>query len=395
MDQTCEWIKFNNLYKSWLESPSQLLWVSGGPGKGKTMLSIFLAEELERIAGQSESTLFLQYFCDNKNDKRNTAITILRGQILQLLRYREKLFDHILPDWKVQKKSLFSGFSFERLWRIFENMISDPILEITYCVLDGLDECDENSLEMLLRKFTKIFSPKINESFVCYLNLIILSRDLPDWIPKILSNFPRIRLHPDADTEISNDIHHFIQAKVDELSNYQQYPEQLRVHVKEVFQNQAQGTFLWVGIAAKGLKRYKATEVEKALDLFPPGLDELYARMLLQIDMGRREIAAKILLWVVMAARPLTLSELSDAIETTVEPSGFFSLNEVIRDQVSYCGYFLTIKKLENSNLAPKMTNLVSEKTKLDSEKANWASKTKSSSFINLPKAISYAKPVI
>ena len=30
-----------------------------------------------------------------------------------------------------------------------------------------------------------------------------------------------------------------------------QYPEPLRVHVKEVFRNRAQGTFLWVGVVAK------------------------------------------------------------------------------------------------------------------------------------------------
>jgi hypothetical protein len=106
----------------------------------------------------------------------------------------------------------------------------------------------------------------------------------------------------------------------------------------------AQGTFLWVGIVAKALRKYKATEVEKALDFFPSGLEELYARMLLHIDVDRREIAAKILSWVVMAVRPLTLSELSAAIETAVRPSVMFNCNEVIRDQVSYCGYFLTIK---------------------------------------------------
>jgi hypothetical protein len=44
---TCKWIKSNATYLSWLRSRSQLLWLSGGPGKGKTMLSIFLAEELE------------------------------------------------------------------------------------------------------------------------------------------------------------------------------------------------------------------------------------------------------------------------------------------------------------------------------------------------------------
>src|ERR1700712_2856456 len=47
---TCEWIRDNENYQSWLSGSSQLLWILGGPGKGKTMMSIFLTEELERLS---------------------------------------------------------------------------------------------------------------------------------------------------------------------------------------------------------------------------------------------------------------------------------------------------------------------------------------------------------
>jgi hypothetical protein len=342
---TCEWIKTNEYYNSWLHSHSQLLWLSGGPGKGKTMLSVFLAEQLERRAKDSQNTLFVQYFCDNKDEKRNTAVAILRGLIFQLLRLQSKLFDYILPSFKIQKESLFISSSFEALWRIFESMIRDPVLGTAYCVLDGLDECYEASLELLLKKFKALFTTNCNESSTCHLNLIAVSRDLPDFIPKILSTFPRIRLDADADSEINSDIHQFIEAKVNELSKYKQYPEPLRAHVGKVFLNRAKGTFLWVGIVANELRKYKAVETESALNLFPSGLEQLYTRMLLQIDVNRRETAAKILRWVVLAVRPLTLSELSAAID--VRPSVGFSCDEVIRGQVTFCGYFLTIKEDE------------------------------------------------
>ena len=343
VDGTCEWIKSRPLYDSWLRSQPQLLWVSGGPGKGKTMLSIFLAEELEQTARLAQNKLFLQYFCDNKDEKRNTAVAVVRGLLYQLLQSRRELFNHILPTFRTQRESLFS---FETLWRIFESMVCDPALETTYCVLDGLDECDEASLEILLGKFAALLSAKTDESSVCHLNLLIVSRALPDFIPELLSSFPRIALDPDADTEINQDIDLFIKAKVNELSRSRRYPEALRVHVEDVFRERAQGTFLWIGIVAQALRKYKATEVEEALDLFPKGLDELYARILLQIDSRRREIAARILRWVVMAFRPLTLSELSIATETTAERSIVaFNRDERIRDQVSNCGYLLQIQE--------------------------------------------------
>ncbi|KAI9674017.1 MAG: hypothetical protein M1829_003860 [Trizodia sp. TS-e1964] len=339
---TCEWIIVNPFYTSWFCSPSELLWLSGGPGMGKSMIAIFLAQELELMAKDSQYTSFLQYFCDNKDEKRNTSVTVLRGLILQILQLQPTLIHHILPSFEEQNESLFSNSSFESLWRIFQTMICDPLLGNIYCVLDGIDECDEVSLEVLLKKFAALLSAQSDRR--SQLKLIVLSRDLPDFIPLILSSFPRIRLDPDAKTEVNGDIDKFIDAKVKELSVNREYPEPLIAHVKEVFQSRAQGTFLWIGIVAKVLEKCKATEVKRFLENFPRGLDGVYARILLQIDSDRRDMAAQILRWVVMAFRPLTLLELSIAFEASVKPSPPFSCVQIMSDMVSYCGYLLEIK---------------------------------------------------
>ena len=356
VEGTCEWIKGNALYSSWLGSYSQLLWLSGGPGKGKTMLSIFLAEELERIAHKTQDTLFLQYFCDNKDEKRNTAIAIIRGLIFQLVQFRPKLVDCLLPSFKIQREALFTGSSSETLWRCFETMLRTCAPGIIYCILDGLDECDSASLEPLLGKLTGLFSTS-----AYHLKLIVVSRDYPDLIPEILSNFPRIRLDPDADKEVNGDIHRFIETKIDELSIQKQYPKPLQERVKRVFRDHAQGTFLWVGIVARQLRKYKITEVEKALNLSPADLKELYARMLLQINLDRRDTAARILRWVVMAIRPLTIAELSVAIN--VDSSMSFSPDIIIRDQISYCGDLLTIKQDEVSLIHQSTKDYLLRKT--------------------------------
>lgn len=117
------------------------------------MLSIFLSEEIERtITKESQNAMFLQYFCDSKDEKRNTSIAIIRGLIYQLLslgtlHQRSKMAGHILPSFRIQKEYLFTSLSFETLWRIFETMLRDPILgSPVYCLIDGLDECEEASL---------------------------------------------------------------------------------------------------------------------------------------------------------------------------------------------------------------------------------------------------------
>jgi hypothetical protein len=97
---------------------------------------------------------------------------------------------------------------------------------------------------VLLKNFKALFSPNCNESSAYRLNLIAVSHNVPNFIPEIPSTFPRIRLNPDADSEINSDIHRFIEVKVNELSKYRQYPEPLHVHVKTIFLNRAKGTFL-------------------------------------------------------------------------------------------------------------------------------------------------------
>ncbi|KAK0506982.1 hypothetical protein JMJ35_010682 [Cladonia borealis] len=347
VEHTCTWITSNQDYKSWLHSHPQLLWLSGGPGKGKTMMSIFLAEELERFTDDMPDAVSLEFFCDNKNNKRNTADSVIQGLVFQLLHKRPELSNHILPTFAIQQASLFTGSSFESLWSIFEKMTCDPMLRTIYCVLDGLDECEKPSLEVLLRHFKALLSKNTSDTSSCCLNLIAVSRDLPNIIPKLLSGFPRIRLDGDADIEVNQDITRFIDAKLDYIFSVEEYPQATRVRVKNVFHERSQGTFLWIGIAAKTLEGCNAIEVEEVLERLPPGLDELYDRMLLDIKVNHQQVAASILRWVVMAVRPLTLSELSAIIEPTVEPPTAFTREDVTKCQVSYCGYFLVIKGSE------------------------------------------------
>jgi hypothetical protein len=115
--KTCEWIEADPSYESWRSSTeSQLLWVSGGPGKGKTTLSIFVAEKLEREVQCSARTLFLQYFCDNQNQKRNTVMAVLRGLIYQLLKAQKCLYRLIEEQFQGQDEKLFLEQSFPTLW---------------------------------------------------------------------------------------------------------------------------------------------------------------------------------------------------------------------------------------------------------------------------------------
>jgi hypothetical protein len=60
-----------------------LLWISGGPGKGKTMLSIFLTEELEKM----ENAELLFYFCNHQDEERNIAVAVLQTSFVNAVAF--------------------------------------------------------------------------------------------------------------------------------------------------------------------------------------------------------------------------------------------------------------------------------------------------------------------
>jgi Cdc6-like AAA superfamily ATPase len=80
---TFEWIPNTNQYRDWEASQNGLLWISGPPGKGKTMISIFLSKRLE-IDNADDTVIW--FFCDNKTASRNSAVNVIRGLMTQLIR---------------------------------------------------------------------------------------------------------------------------------------------------------------------------------------------------------------------------------------------------------------------------------------------------------------------
>ena len=341
VDGTCEWILSNTAFESWRSSVSQLLWLSGGPGKGKTMISIFLTEELERSIEQSPNTTLVYFFCKNNDQRRNTALAVLRGILFHLLLQKPKLIKHLIPDFELRHKSAFDDF--ETLWRIFKAIIMDPDNGTIFCILDGLDEIDQDSLEILLKQLTELFSPLTKQESSFDIRLMLVSRQMPSMLFRELSEYPNICLDHELYNEpIQNDLQLFISSKISKLSKIQSYPDDLRSLVENFLLERAEGTFLWAALVSSELNTKVVSEVEQVLVSFPRGLNMIFRRILLQIRDDKRDIAALILRWVVTAVRPLTLEELSEVLTRYPKvdwmKSSNITWNQRIQDYVSFCG---------------------------------------------------------
>ncbi|KAI9695778.1 MAG: hypothetical protein M1820_008451 [Bogoriella megaspora] len=333
---TCEWLCETETYQSWLYDSPRLLWISGGPGKGKTMLSIYLTEELERRTRNFGEPDLIFFFCSHQDENRNTAVSIVRGLVCQIIEKRPMLAKHVLPYLETRETEQKTLKSFEGLWIIFRKLVQDPELGSIFCVLDGLDECDDDTFRKLLSRLVDIFSGEDIQQVVQTFRLVIISRDLP-----ALHGSTQLKLDPDNDEQVDTDIGRYISSRVNYLSRIEGFNAKRSRLIQKRLLERAEGTFLWVGFVMNELSHKKTmVEVEDALQDFPIGLYAIY-----QIEESRRSKISRILQWVTLAGRPLTLKEIAAAVD--IKSSDLVPAEQAVRDHIALCGLFHKIEEQE------------------------------------------------
>ncbi|EGY16327.1 NACHT and Ankyrin domain-containing protein [Verticillium dahliae VdLs.17] len=312
VEGTCVWVTETDVYRSWLSSTpgSTGLMLQGGPGKGKTMMAIYLTEQLELLAGRGESVLY--FFCDNRNPKQNNAMAVVRCLLWQLCRLKPALLCHGIRELQERGGSINNLLVFDTLWRIFDTMRKDANAGTVTCVIDGLDECDEDSVFLILDKLWRLdYDPRFR--------FLVLCRPLKprQQLPAANPSVDILRLDPDADEEVNRDVFEFIRQRVQEIANSspeRKWPEKLRLHVEATLQRKAGGTFLWVGFVTQDLQRKTSTEVRQSLKSLPSDLNEIYDRILKDVPAEYRAQIRSLLHWVSLAAYPLEPADLASLI---------------------------------------------------------------------------------
>lgn len=313
---TLEWFLIDERFKTWVSTNSSLLWVSGNPGCGKTVLSAFLLDQLEEIMKNSNARV-VYFFCDDKDERQRTAEMLLRGVIHQLIVSTPQLIKHAMAQWTARGTGIFT--SVDTLWKIFLAIVTDPASDGTYCVLDALDECEEASREELLLRLGNHFRSTDDQLRKGYVNVIITSRP-SDSIDCFLHPFSVIRFQTEREEDnINRDIALFISHEVERLAEARGYNDKLKARVQEALEEGADGMFLWVVLIVKVLAKTRGSLVERTLKSLPRGLYAVYEKLLSGMDEDTQEMARRLLLFVVTAIRPFSLAELATVININPE----------------------------------------------------------------------------
>ncbi|RFU30781.1 hypothetical protein B7463_g5552, partial [Scytalidium lignicola] len=300
---TCEWLLKTEEFQDWLTGTSlELLWLTGVPGIGKTVISCFVVEELQRTVKENNSVVLIYYFCDNKDEQRRTPIAILRGILFQLLKRRPELFKLIEDDYKIQKASIVTKL--DTLWRALDRMLQSLVDDKVYILIDALDECEESSRGDFLALLGELGE-------VANVKILITGRPELDIEETAQSMGRSLRIDSG---NINEDLSQFINIQIAKLQKKKKYPLKLINDIKTTLQHKAGGTFLWASLVLKDIEATKTSAAaRKKLEGLPSDLSEVYKRILKNISGDDIEGAMLVLQWVVVARRPMTVCELATA----------------------------------------------------------------------------------
>lgn len=337
------WILQDKSFLSWLHgADSHLLWIKGGPGKGKTMMTAGLIGILPE---QTMGSVTLSYFfCQNADTELRKVTSILKGLIFRLAIQERGLIHHLRSRYIADGEDVFNGpYALSALMGILKDMLNDFSGEQICFIVDALDECQDPDLPFLL----DLIADR-NISAPGKVKWLVTSRPNPEVETKIGPDGGRSRISLEIETlKVSQGVEIFIEQTVNP-QQMKSWDLKLVEGVQSYLKKNAEGTFLWVALVCEWLQKLDPWEVEEEMAQLANlklGLEPFYGRMMQVVQDSRSaELCLQVLRATTLACRPVHLRELGTIITLPRAFQDGDSPNvEHLRILVEKCGSFLLL----------------------------------------------------
>jgi WD40 repeat protein len=320
------------------DANTRVIWITGNPGKGKTM---FLCGVIDEIFERQKLRMIAYFFCRADNQNTNTANSVIRGLLYHICDQSPGIARRLRKRFEKQPENLIqddSGPASRELEKMLSEVLDQPSMRRAVLVVDAIDECSIDSIGTLFGIIGRLSR-----------------KNHTQWIVSTRTSNTYRSFLADADFDVNpaylelNDsvdsaaIQAFIEYKVDRLAKDNKYDGHIKRRVLETLSEKAGDTFLWVALVCLELKTLgNATRhIDTTLLDMPQELNGLYERMLEKSYASRDgQFCRQILPLVCIARRPLALDEL----HTLVAEMQGLSDTET-RDIVANCGSFLTLQR--------------------------------------------------
>ncbi|OCL10848.1 hypothetical protein AOQ84DRAFT_425849, partial [Glonium stellatum] len=335
------WLVNDGRMQSWLNPDmcgSPLLWVTGIPGAGKTILASRIIGTIQSLE-KSNPISVVFFYCKHNDPERNTFCAIAKDILAQLLNANDGLLPYIL------EKAASSGHTVLQSLDLAKHLLEIALksLEKVYVVIDGLDECERKEKKKITTWFREMIDDLAGTDSD-NLRCLFFSQDDGE-IGKLLAAKASIVKITAHDTKADIEKYISIQSEKIQATTAGMYTPSVS-RIAFILLNYYEGMFLFAKLAMKHLKGQPSREaLTEALtpNIFPRDLEQLYDRLADRIlksgDVLMREAAERILGWIVYAKRPLRWHEIQGAISVNLDNQDMeFESRKLRVDAKRLCG---------------------------------------------------------
>ncbi len=339
---TCLWFLKNERFGDWLASDSSdLLWVTADPGCGKSVLSRSLIDH-ELQSGPSRTTC---YFFFKDIGEQRSATNAISALLHQLCTQNHSVLQQIVRVYQSNGNQLTLSFSW--LWKAFLAATSSSEAGEIVCILDALDECEEQGRFTLIESLNNFYTTR--SGFAGRVKFLVTSRpyyDIEDRFDELV-----IRLTGEDESEqIGKEIDLVIKDRVPKIAARKKFDRKTQDALQERLLATESRTYLWLYLALDDIeKAFGITNPKKMrefVDRIPKSVDEAYEAMLNRSP--QPEQARKLLHIVLAAVQPLNVQEVNMAFNLEEGQKSYdevdlipeMSLQSHIKN---VCGLILTI----------------------------------------------------
>lgn len=303
---TGNWLLNSDEFQHWLHHSKETLFCQGIPGSGKTIMASIVISHLDAKFKNDADIGIAYLYC---NFRQHYQRSDLFSSLLKQLSWRRSIVPESMQRLYEHHRDKQTRPSFDEVFRELQSIIAN--YRRVFIIIDALDECQVSDGGR--RKFlteTLTFQAKTGA------NIFTTSRINPE-ITKLFEQ--SITLEIRARNE---DVQRYLDGQMSRLPSFVQRSPNLQVEIKATISKAVDSMFLLAQLYIDSLTNQPTVgHIKQALQNLPKGLDQTYEQAMNRIESqgeGFRELAKKVLSWVINTKRTLSTAELQHAL--AVEP---------------------------------------------------------------------------